>query len=191
MLEGERNGFRVSQARANEVREPTGLTCLRHHTADPGTVVVHLPYAAIHLGAVVGSVGLPVATSAAPDGSPVVGANKEVLAVKSLQPGAIGAHVRVHRVVQRLDVALTLPFPALFHGRRQGDDARVRVDDNQDPQVRDGHECQEEGMQDEHGDGGPCIVAVAEEILNWRMVSRGGTSSVGSGDRRAVGGGEG
>ena len=73
--------------------------------------MIHLVHAAVRLGTMVSTVGLPLATTAAPDGPPVVRADISILVIEPLQPGAIGVCVGVRHlifVLEQVDVLLAL-----------------------------------------------------------------------------------
>src|SRR6188768_2865625 len=71
------------------------LTGLGNHATNPRTIVVHLPDASLHLGAVVGAIGLPYPTLVAPDREAGNVADKDVLGVEEVHvmPGGEVAEV--------------------------------------------------------------------------------------------------
>lgn len=104
--------------------------------------MVHLLHTPLQLTAVVGPVQLPVAAGTAPAWAPVRFADKDILAVKSLQPRAIWVVVRPWLIpASGFEVSIT-PATALrlclllLCPGAQRSDTRVELNDQKDSKVR-------------------------------------------------------
>lgn len=69
------------------------LTCLRHHSPDPRTKMIHLAHTASQLAGMMRAIWLPVLALRTPFRPTINLANENLLAVKGLEPGAVGTKI--------------------------------------------------------------------------------------------------